>query len=484
MSSMARSTLMNTILLVTFEVTNPLLSLLLVGTMTRKLGAEGTGAYNLLLTFFFVAASFTSLGLNSLITREVSKDRPTALRYLCSSGSLGLFVSLIIAVGVVVTVTAAGYGPEVERGGWLVALALFPSIVILYSEAIFIAYEKVRYIVLLALIENIGKVSVGLWILHHGMGVVPLLASFALFRFLTLGLNLTVFHVKIAPLAWSYDHAVARDLIRNVPVFGTIFIVATLYWKADVFMLSKMATLAAVGYYTTGYRLFSIAQVVPKSFNTSIYPVFSRLFHHSPESYQKVNSLSIRYILVVLLPMAAGIQGLAEPLVRLLFGKDFMPAAAVLKIVIWTLVPYGIVRVLASGLFASNRQVIDLKVNLMGLVTNIALNLALIPRFGMIGCAWATMLSIWFFLAYQCYFLRREIFPILRHAEVLRPVLAASAILLWLHLTPETALPVRIAGGAVIYIALLVLLQVVRLSELRAVLPERLIGLLPEEHEP
>ncbi len=483
MSSTARRALRNTILLVTFEVANPLLSLLLVGTMTRRLGAEGTGAYNLLVTFFFVATSFTSLGLNSLITREVSRDRATATRYLASSSSLGLLVSLVVAAGLVVAIALAGYGPEVESGGWLVALALLPSIVILYSEAVFIAFEKVQYIVLLALVENVGKVAVGLWMLHRGMGVVPLIASFALFRFLTLALNLILFHRQIAPLSWSYDGRVAMDLLRNIPIFGTIFVVAALYLRADVFMLSKMATLAAVGYYTTGYRLFSIAQVVPKSFNTSIYPVFSKLFSHSPESFQRANSLSIRYILVVLLPMAVGIQGLAEPLVRLLFGEDFYPAAAVLKVVIWTLVPYGIVRVLASGLFASNRQVIDLKVNVMSLVTNVILNLVLIPRFGMMGCAWATLLSMWFFLTYQCYFLRHEIVPVLRRAEILRPALAASGILAWLRLTPLSPLPVRIAGSAAVYIALLVMLQVVRLSELRAVLPERFVGLLPEEHE-
>jgi O-antigen/teichoic acid export membrane protein len=474
----------NTVLLVAFEVANPLLSLLLVGTMTRKLGAEGTGSYNLLLTFFFVATSFTSLGINSLITREVSRDRATARSYLCSSASLGLLVSLIIAVGVVVTVGLAGYGSEVERGGWLVALALLPSIVILYSEAIFIAFEKVRYIVFLAMLENGGRVAVGLWMLHRGMGVLPLIASFTLFRFVTLALNLVIFHRQIAPLSWSYKREVTRELATNIPVFGTIFVVAALYARADVFMLSKMGTLAVVGYYTTGYRLFSIAQVVPKSFNTSIYPVFSKLFHRSPKSFQEASSLSIRYILVAMLPMAAGIQGLAEPVVRLLFGEDFLPAASVLKVVIWTLVPYGIVRVLASGLFASNRQVIDLKVNLMGLTTNITLNLVLIPRFGMMGCAWATMLSMWLFLAYQCYFLRHEIFPILQRAEILRPALAASGILAWLRFTPSSPLFARIAGGAGVYVALLLLLQVVRLRELRAVMPERFVGLLPEEHEP
>lgn len=484
MSSTARSTLRNTALLVAFEVANPLLSLLLVGTMARRLGPEGTGAYNLLLTFFFVAHSVTSLGLNSLITREVSKEPESARRFLASSALLGVVVSLAVGVGVVIVVHFAGYSPEVERGGWLVAASLFPSIVILYSESIFVAFEKVQYIVILAMVENLGRVMVGLWLLRHGFGVVPLIASFAGFRFLTLLLNLAVFHARITKLAWDYDTGVVRELVKNIPVFGSIFVVATLYWRADVFMLSKLASLAAVGYYTAGYRLFSISQVVPKSFNTSVYPVFAKLFHHSQESFQKANSLSIRYILVVLLPIAAGIHGLADPIVRILFGKDFGPAAEVLEIVIWTLVPYGIVRVVASGLFASNRQAIDLKVNLLGLASNLVLNLALIPRFGVVGCAWATLISICLFLIYQCFFLRSEIFPILRQAEILRPALAAAGIVVWLRLTVDLPIAVRIAGGALIYGLLLVLLQVVRIRELKAIMPERFVSLLPEEHEP
>lgn len=484
MSVTARNTLRNTTLLVAFEVANPLLSLLLVGTMTRRLGPDGTGGYNLLLNFFFVAHSVTSLGLNSLLTREVARDRRSARAFLCTAGVVGILGSLFVAAGMMVALRLANYGPVLEQGGWFVALALLPSIMILYSEAIFIAFEKVQYIVIMAIVENAGRVFAGLWLLRRGFGVVPLIASFALFRFLTLAINLLLFHRRIAPLSWAYEPGVLRRLLRSIPVFGTIFIVATLYWRADVFMLSKMGTLAAVGFYTVGYRLFSIAQVVPKSFNTTIYPVFSKLFHNSPDDFRAANSVSIRYMLVVMLPIAAGISGLAAPLVRLLFGPDFSPAAAVLAIVIWTLVPYGIVRILASSLFASDRQIVDLKVNLMGLITNLLLNMALIPRLGMIGCAWATVASIVCFLAYQCFFLRKEIGPVFRQAEIAKPVLATALLMLWLWLTPAIPLILRILGGALIYGLLILFMQVVRLRELRAVVPERLLVLLPEEREP
>jgi O-antigen/teichoic acid export membrane protein len=481
MSGLARKTVRNTALLVAFEVANPLLSLLLVGTMSRRLGAEGLGAYNLLLNFFFVVHSFTALGLNTLITREVARNRDSALRYLAGSSVLGLTAAVAGALGLEAVVRLAGYDALVIRSAWMIGLALLPSIVILYVEAIFIAHEKVHFIVYTALAENVLKVFIGLWLLRAGFGIGSLIASFTALRFLVLAAELAIFQRQIAPLAWRFEPDVVRFLARNVPVFGGILVVATLYARADVFLLSTLAGLTAVGFYTAAYRLFALSQVVPKSFNTSIYPVLSHLWASSPDDYRRAKSLSIRYTLVLLLPIAAGIHGLAAPVMRLLFGAEFVEAAPILRVVIWTLVPYGVTKVLASSLFASNRQVIDLNVNLLGLAANLTLNLVLIPRYGAVGCAWATLISMLFFLSCQCFFLRREILPVARQAAIVRPVLATGALAAFLALTPHWLLPLRVGGGGFLYLALLLAFQVVTLAELRRVMPERLAAHLPGE---
>ena len=484
MSELARKTVRNTALLVAFEVANPLLSLVLVGTLSRRLGPEGLGAYNLLLNFFFVVHSGTALGLNTLITRDVARTPGLAQRYLTSASALGLCAAVAGALGLEATVRLAGYDPEVTRSVWMIGVALLPSIVILYIESIFIAYEKVQYIVYTAMAENALKVAIGFGLLQAGYGVEALIGSFTALRVLTMVADLAIYQRQFGPLAWRFDPEVLRMLVRNIPVFGGILVVAALYARADVLLLSKLAGLAEVGFYAAAYRLFAISQVIPRSFNTSIYPVLSQLFVNSPSTYRQAKSLSIRYILVILLPVAGGICGLAAPVMELLFGREFVVAAPILRIVIWTLVPYGVARVLASSLFASNRQVVDLKVNLLGLGANLALNLLLIPRYGAVGCAWATLLSILFFLACQCYFLRREILPVLRQAEIVRPALAVAALLILLALTPSWALPLRISGGAFVYLVLLFALGVLTLEELRRILPKRLAALLPGEGKP
>src|SRR5439155_22359215 len=166
----ARKTIRNTALLVAFEIANPLLSLVLIGTLSRRLEAEGLGEYNLLLNFFFVAQAFASLGLNTLITRDVSRDGRSAGRYLTTSLMLGLGDSVIGAAALELTIVASGYPAHLVGSGWLVAVSVVPSIMTLYIESIFIAFEKVQFIVYVAVVENTLKVFAGLWLLHSGFG--------------------------------------------------------------------------------------------------------------------------------------------------------------------------------------------------------------------------------------------------------------------------------------------------------------------------
>ena len=484
MSTTGRKAFRNTVLLSVFEVVNPLLSLALVGTITRRLGAEGLGSYNLVLSFFFIAHAFTSLGLSPLVTREIARQRSSAGRVFATASILGLPVSLLIGGGLFAAVRMGGYSPEIGYAALLASVALVPSIVYLHAESMFIAMERVDVMVVVAVLENVLRVVAGLLLLLNGFGVVALVGSFAGCRVLaTIGM-LAYIHRTCRPIRWELDRDVLRELIRSIPVFGGILLTSTLYQSVDVLLLSRLGNIEAVGFYTAAYRLMTIAMVVPKSFNTTIYPVLSRLFRESSQTFNRANSLSLRYLLLLLLPVAVSIDGTADALVPLLFGHSMAPAAGALRILIWTLVPYGIARVLASLLVASDRQRFDLAVNGIGLVTNVGLNIVLIPRYGFIGCSWANLLSMLVFLGTQCYFLRREILGVIKDAAILRPLLVTGVLWGWFQITAPLNLAIRLAGGAALFGLAAILLRAVPLSELRMVLPARLASVLPQDRQP
>src|SRR6185369_8843397 len=86
--------------------------------------------------------------------------------------------------------------------------------------------------------------------------------------------------------------------------------------------------------------------------------------------------------------------GLAQPLVRLLYGANLAPAATGLQIVAWVVVPYSLTNTLAQILFATGNQSFDLRVNVIATVASVALNLLLIPKWGFVGASVAAVASI------------------------------------------------------------------------------------------
>jgi O-antigen/teichoic acid export membrane protein len=83
--------------------------------------------------------------------------------------------------------------------------------------------------------------------------------------------------------------------------------------------------------------------------------------------------------------------GLASLLMVHLFGPQLEPAAVVLRILAWTLVPLALAVTLAQMLFSANRQAIDLRVNLIATVVTVVANVLVIPRWGEVGVAFVSL---------------------------------------------------------------------------------------------
>ena len=126
---------------------------------------------------------------------------------------------------------------------------------------------------------------------------------------------------------------------------------------------------------------------------------------------------------------------LAAPILQLLYGEAFRAAAYTLSVLILTLVPYGIVRYHAYVLVGANHQRIDLALNVVMSVLNVLLNLLLIPRYGHLGAALATFVSICVYGILQYGYLLRRLPGHAAPIAIPAPVMfgcAAMALCVWL----------------------------------------------------
>ena len=83
----------------------------------------------------------------------------------------------------------------------------------------------------------------------------------------------------------------------------------------------------------------------------------------------------------------------ATSLVTMLFGPDYSEAGSVLAIHVWATVFVFLGVAGGNWFLAENQQLISLQRTALGAAVNVVLNILLIPLLGVVGAAWATLIS-------------------------------------------------------------------------------------------
>jgi len=208
-------------------------------------------------------------------------------------------------------------------------------------------------------------------------------------------------------VGWGGDKTTLRFLVGLAPAFLGISIFATLYWRIDVFMLSQMRPVQDVGYYGSAYRILELAMILPQSLCVSLYPQMATAVRADLRKLRIIGNTALRYLIALSLPTAVCASLLATPGLLMLYGKGFDAASTTLSVLIFTLIPYGVVRYHAYLLVAANKQRVDLTLNIIMSVINVLLNLVLIPRYAHLGAALSTLIAICVYAALQYWYLYR-----------------------------------------------------------------------------
>jgi len=174
-------------------------------------------------------------------------------------------------------------------------------------------------------------------------------------------------------------------------------------------MLSMMRPVNEVGEYGAAWRLLEIALVVPASLCLALYPHIASLLELNRPALRPLARSAGRYMTAAAVPVCVVLTFVAEPFLALLYGPGFSAAAPTLCVLMWTIVPYGWVRFNAYLMVGANHQRFDLVLNVALTVVNVLLNLVLIPAYGHLGAAAATLASVVLFAAAQRAFIRREL---------------------------------------------------------------------------
>lgn len=441
--------------------------------LARFVGTESTGAYFLALSVTTIFSVVSDMGLQPVLIREVAKRQEGWQDRIRTALALKLGWILLGAGLVAGFVWFMDYPPLVRQLSLLAIGVMALDAISLLMFGVLRGYQTLRFESLGMLIGQgltalVGGVSLWLeaplaWLvvaLIVGSGWNALYATWAVAQ-TTKGEHLLKPH-------WSFPQV--KDLLHMAWPFALAGIFVKVYSYVDTLFLSHFFGEQEVGIYAVAYKLTYSLQFLPMAFVAALYPALSERIHHDQKAVSELFEQSMVYLALLAAPIVFGIWSIAEPLVRLAVGEAFLPAASVLSVLIFVLLPLFLDFPIGSLLNAANRQAT--KTVLMGvtMLVNVVANLLLIPRFGVMGAAISANVSFFLLFFLGCCYVPGLIGGVSGRLvwQILR-ILAAGAAMggVIRLLSSSWSVPFLIVLGGAAYVVFLFLFRSIRFSDLR-----------------
>lgn len=423
--------------------------------ISRGLGSADSGVFSLGITYYTFVAGLSALGLHELTVREVAPRRNESARYLVNFIALRLLSSISFYALLILGLFFLPYSEQTTRVILILSLAAIPEAIFTICQALFEAHERLFVPVLAAVVSAGIKLGLGLWLLFQGASVVqiawavPLAVTLSLLIYIP-GL-ISLFRRSPGQLPASLSLDFIRSQTGFMSSFFVIHLSSLLDYQTDALLISLILTEADVGYYAAAQTILLAFNLMPLAIRTAIYPLMSRYYHTETEKLAVLYNYVSRYLMLLVLPMAAGVTLLAEPIILLVFGEEFAPSVPVLQISIWAIV-FLFLNVPHSRLMLiRNRQRVAGWFTGLAMVLNVMMNLVLIPRWGINGAAVARLLSTFaIYLSFYLY-VRKNLMPSPLLPILVRPLIATTIMVMVILPLREMNLLVPILAGAAVY---------------------------------
>lgn len=367
--------------------------LLLSTLLGRHLGAAGLGVWTATAAIGSIIIGFASFGTDSIVVRRMAVHLQQASEWLGNGIGIRLFASLPLACLLIVLATTAlnrDSIPMVFAFGYAL-YAGFASIngILCRGCQALNRFSWQLYPLLLGTLPALGAMYLWLRSGGHIFGVVACAAAGQLSGMVLTALIMRK-SVDTTPRCsaqrWKSILAESWPLAVSAPFLAA-------YTRVDSVMLMNMQGATSVGYYGAAYAFFMAFGGLGSSVQSVLFPILAKTYVESPEKARRLFHRGLRWMVALGVAGAAVTFMVGEKVLTLVYGASFKAAGAAFEILM-----VGSIFLLLNNMYgmtinAVGRQKMALYITVGGLITNIAVNLFLIPRFDFVGAAWATVIT-------------------------------------------------------------------------------------------
>jgi O-antigen/teichoic acid export membrane protein len=312
-------------------------------------------------------------------------------------------VAVAIGANAVIMATVlcvAAWGPpEVRPFLFVIAWAIGPTALAAVLGSVLQARQQYREVAVATAIGALVQLALIVTAFVRGWGIIGYLVG-VLSAPVVISLVLVVRLALAGTLALRSERSFAdrttwaRFVSFLTPASAVVLLDAVVWQRSEVWFLSRFSSIVEVGYYNFSFTLFAMFMMLGWALVNGYFPAISHDF--GARRWDRIRS-SVRQALILAavfaVPVTFGGISIAPIAIRVVYGEQMLPALPVVIVLYLGLFPAVAAGVAGIVLSALNRPWLIIPLGVVAAIINVALNLALIPRYGAFGGAIANTVA-------------------------------------------------------------------------------------------
>lgn len=372
--------------------------------VARVLEPDGIGIVNFLNSIISYIVLVTSIGIPTYAVKEIAKYRDDKLERDKRTIEILCLSAVLCIIGYLLVWILATYVPKIHKNQ---ALFYILSLTIVFTSIgvnwFYQGIENFKFITIRAVvIRTIAAVALFIFVksptdlIAYGIILVGSTVGNYFVNFIHLRKHLTFSTIKVR------DLKVLRHLGPALHVF-ILNLIISLYIQLNTIMLGFMAGDDAVGYFTAGTKITHVVLMVIASIGTVLLPRCANLIKNGDMvNFKRIVSKSLNLIQALSFPMICGLILLATPVTLLFCGPEYIDSIPILYLNAPVIIFISLTNLMGMQILYPYDKVNIVIMSVSGgAITNILLNILLIPKFGATGAAISTFFAEFLVLVIQ-----------------------------------------------------------------------------------
>lgn len=371
---------------------NKLISIAVLACITGFYSPSEFGRYSFVISYIAFFGIFTDLGINTLLTKDISGKSIEAREGFGHAIAIRFIYTVATFFAVIASLWFLGYGYEILYLAAAASLSLFFSFRGLFFRTAFdIPFQVNLKMGCPAVVNFLNEVLT--------LGVIVLLIyKKATLLWLILAINIVnipwfvvMAYVSLRQIrpSFSFDTTTWRRIIRDSLPLGLASLLEGVFILIPVFLLSRLATDEAIGFYSLSFRLVASLWIVPIAVMVSLLPKMSRDAVFNENGVRDGFVRGLKLILLTGVPMALITDYYAEAIIGMFTDNSYADSAQALRIMGWGTLAYFINTVFYYTFTAAGKQRFNMAVWTVNALVCIGGCVLLIPLIGYMGAAYS-----------------------------------------------------------------------------------------------